>query len=75
MVYADVPLSVTTNVDYNALKTLATVTYNVSNVYPNLSHNWDFGAGITLNVPIQGFIKVKYELPVGNDNTIKPNTS
>jgi len=74
VVYADVPLSVTTDVDYNALKTEAIVTYTVSNVYPNLSHNWDFGDGTTsTQVPSgNGKVVMKYPLPVNNTNTIQP---
>lgn len=74
VVYADVELSVTTKIDYNALNTEATVTYIVSKVYPNLSYNWNFGDGKTsTEVPYEGQISVTYQLPVDNDNTIEPS--
>lgn len=74
IVYADVPLSVTTSVEYNTLKTSATVVYKASNVYPKLKHKWDFGSGIQSDQApnADGIIKIAYQLPVGDDNTIKP---
>ncbi|MGJ8744940.1 hypothetical protein [Polaribacter sp.] len=73
-VYADVSLSVTREITYNEAKTIATVTYKVSEIIPNITYAWDFGKG---NVSGQrpdknGEIAQEYELPFNNSNTIKP---
>ena len=73
VVYGDVQLSVTTTVRYNTTKTAAKVVYKVSNVYPNLKHNWNFGNGEQSNqVPNIDGIVVGYQLPLGDDNIAKP---
>jgi hypothetical protein len=73
-VYADVPLSVSREVEYNELKTEATVSFFVSDIYPNLTHTWNFGDGTTSNeVPsAEGKVVKVYQLPVNNDNKVNP---
>ena len=73
-VYPDLNISVNTQVSYNETNTLATVTYTVSSVVPNLGYTWDFGIGEPSNeVPnSDGEILMEYELPVNDANTIMP---
>ena len=75
IVYADVEISVSTREEYNEMYTQVTVTYEVTNRYPNLAHNWDLGDGRVSNeVPNEDrIIEIVYDLPVGNNNTIAPS--
>ena len=74
-VYADIPVSVTTDVVYYELKTKAIVTYLVEGVYPNLTYTWDFADG-TVNEEMpneDGIVKKIYNLTLLDSFTIDPS--
>ena len=74
-VYGDIELTVTTSVTYDEMRTVATVLYEVSNRYADLTHSWDFGNGEAYDeVPNENRIVEKvYELSLLDFNTIEPS--
>lgn len=74
-VYGDVELTVTTDVSYDEMRTVATVTYEVSNRYPDLTYSWDFGNGEAYDeLPNENrTIEKTYELSLLDFNTIEPS--
>ncbi|MFY0630371.1 MAG: hypothetical protein JXR05_08315 [Flavobacteriaceae bacterium] len=73
-VYPDVQLSVSTDASYNNSRTVATVTYKVSEIIPGILYAWDFGKGnISDQKPDQdGIITREYQLPFNEENLIEP---
>lgn len=73
-VFADVALAVVTSVTYNPDKTLATVTYKVSEILPNIKYAWNFEKGdISNQEPNEkGIITRDYSLPFNRENKIAP---
>jgi hypothetical protein len=79
VVYPEPPLSVTSAVEYNELRTEAKVIFTVSHIYPNLEHTWKDGIeGHVSNVlpDAAGNVSFVYDnLPVNETNTITPTLS
>ena len=73
-VYPDVQLGVSTSTSYNNARTIATVTYKVSEIIPGIIYAWDFGKGqISDQKPDQnGKITREYKLPFNEANLIEP---
>ena len=74
-VYEDVALTVSTSEVYDEMFTMATVTFEVSNRYPNLTYSWDFGNGEAYDeMPNEDRIVEKvYDLSLLDSNTIEPS--
>lgn len=72
-VYPDLPLSVSSTVDYNETKTEAKVIFQVSEVYPDVDYTWsdDQGNEATKTPDADGKITFNYKLPVNATNTVK----
>jgi hypothetical protein len=80
VVYAEPPLSVTSEVRYlDELKTAAEVTFTVSDIYPNLTHTWKDGleGHVSNELPdANGKVSFTYtDLPVNDTNTINPTVT